>query len=230
MIKKAIFATAFLLILAVTLCALNDPGNFVLVESNTAIQRLGAKQPFMSVAMLPDTIPPYFPHPKDMKLRNERFHLLTQAPEQDLLAFSAGEVNQWIGFMNLKDRFMKFLSWGVQTRYLDLTFSSDGEYLAYAFHGPDRRILTAIIPTPTRETKKPEVTNVWFKTYRNNEQFQPLGWVLPGDTTYSFAILDSLGTRLERVDLPLHLNWDDVPENMKKTRKKAKPSGTVPEE
>lgn len=229
MAKAKYIVTAVALLLSVgTLFALNEQGNYTLAQEGRAIQRIGAPNPFFGVEMLPDTAPPYFPHPEGLKFKNRKFHLLTQAPGKDLLAFSSGEGNEWIGFLDLKERYMKFLGWGVMTQYLDLTFSPDGKYLAYAFHGPDHRTMAVIIPTPDKETAKPQATNTWFQTYRNGEKFVPVGWVLPGDTIYSFTVVDSSGTVLESVDLPLHIDWDNVPENMMRQLKKV-PAGQVEE-
>ena len=156
--KKSSYLVA---LLALLLCsgvifALNEPGEFILVDNNTGIQRVGAPQPFMRCSDLPDTIPPYFPHPKEMRLKNERFHFLTQSPDKAFLGFASGVGDQWIGVMNLKERYMKFLSWGMQTRFLDMTFSPTGKYIAYTYHGPDHRTKVMIVETPDITTAKPK--------------------------------------------------------------------------
>ncbi len=222
---KYVLIAAALVVATGALYALNAPGDYILVNNDTAIQRLGALQPFMDVSSLPDTAPPYFAHPQQLRFKNERFHLLTESPKSELLAFSSGEGDQWIGLLNVRERYMKFLAWGSQTSFLDLTFSPDAQHLAYTWHGPDHRTKVMIIDTPGKDVAKPTPTNTWFKSCRNGEKFRSIGWVLPGDTTYSFELLDSLGNKLERVDLPLNIDWNNVPEEMRRERRE--PSGTV---
>jgi hypothetical protein len=226
MLKAKYILIAVALVIATgALYALNEPGDYILVKNDTAIQRLGAMEPFMDVSMLPDTVPPYFGHPQALRFNNERFHLLTESPKKELLAFSAGEGDQWIGLLNVRERYMKFLAWGSQTSFLDITFAPDAEHLAYTWHGPDHRTKVMIIETPGKDVGKPVPTNTWFRTCRDGEKFRSLGWILPGDTTYSFELLDSLGNKLQRVDLPLHIDYKSLPDEMRRERKE--PTGVI---
>ncbi|MCK4857147.1 MAG: hypothetical protein KAT58_04185 [candidate division Zixibacteria bacterium] len=207
------------------LLAFNEPGDFILVDNNRAIQMLGKTNPFISTNQLPDTVPPYFPHPKDLRFKNEKFHFITISPSGELIGFASGEENQWIGLMNVKEKYLKFLAWGMRTEFLDLTFSPNSKYISYTFHGPDHRTKLMIIETPGRDVAKPKPLNTWFKTMRNGEQFEPIGWVQPGDTTFSFTVSDSTGKLIEKIDLPLHIDWNNLPEQMRKERRK--PSGVI---
>ena len=215
----------FLLSLSLAL-ALNTPGDFILVNDDSGIQRLGAMQPFITVADLPPTAPEWFPHPKDMLFENQKFHWITQSPTMDLLGFASGTGNEWIGIMNLKERWLKFISWGLSTRFLDMTFSNDGLHYAYAFHSPDGRIKINIAPAPERDDEKIDLLNTWFVSTRGGERYRPLGWDEQSDSVFSFDITDSLGQMLHHVDLTLHYDENLVPDHMLRSRDK-QPTGTV---
>jgi hypothetical protein len=206
--------------------ALNTPGNFILVNDASGIQRLGAMGPFLTVEDLPPTAPEWFPHPKDLLFENQKFHWITQSPTMDLLGFASGTGNEWIGIMNLKDRWLKFISWGVSTRFLDLTFSNDALHYAYAFHSPDGRIKINIAPVPTRDEEKTDLINTWFVSTDGGERYRPLGWDEQSDTVFSFEITDSLGQVLHHVDLNLHYDESLAPAHMLRSRDK-QPSGTA---
>ncbi|MFH2055052.1 MAG: hypothetical protein ABIJ61_03760 [bacterium] len=227
MLTRSLTLLALVILLSFSMAlALNKPGDFILVNNDTGIQHLGSIEPFMTVADLPPSPPEWYPHPKDLKFDNQKFHWITQSPTQDLLGFASGTENQWIGFMNLKERWMKFVSWGIKTKFLDMTFSSSGKYMAYAFDSPDRRIKINIIEVPNRDQDSLVFMNTWFVTTKGGEQFRPLGWNEPADTVFSFEILDSLGQVMHHVDLNLHYSEALAPDFMKQARDR-QPAGVV---
>lgn len=227
MLTRSLTLIAILLLLSFAVAlALNEPGDFILVENNTGIQRIGGMQPFMTVENLPLTPPQWYPHPKQLRFDNQEFHWITQSPTKDLLGFASGGKDQWIGFMNLPERWLKFVSWGIETKFLDMTFSKNGKYMAYAFDSPDRRIKINIIEVPSRDQDSLAFLNTWFVSTTGGEQYRPLGWDEPSDTIFRFEILDSLGTVMHHVDLNLHYSEALAPEHMKAARDR-EPAGVA---
>jgi hypothetical protein len=128
--------------------------------------------------------------------------------------------------MNISERYLKFLLWGFQTQFIDATWSPTGEYLAYTYFGPDGRTKLMIVQPPGKQEKEPKSLNTWFDNLDSGEVFQPIGWVHPSDTVFSFAIVDSSGKTLETHDLQLHFDPEHIPEHMKEARQK-KPAGVI---
>ncbi len=227
MLTRLLLAVFLVLTLSLSLAlALNKPGDFILVNDAGGIQRLGAMGPFLNVADLPTTAPEWFPHPKDLVFENQKFHWITQSPTMDLLGFASGTDNEWIGIMNLKERWMKFISWGLSTKFLDMTFSNNGKYYVYTFHSPDGRIKINIAPIPQRDDEKNSLLNTWFVPTDGGERYRPLGWDEQSDTVFSFEITDSLGQVLHHVDLNLHFDSEFMPEHMRRSLDR-QPTGTI---
>ena len=88
--------------------------------------------------------------------------------------------------------------------------------MAFAFWGPDRRLLTYIISPPAQLDPKPGMLNVWFKLFEQQPQYKAIGWQENGDTSFTFAILDLQGKELERVKLGLRIDRSKLPPQMKK--------------
>lgn len=227
MLTRSVMLTLVILLLAISVAlALNQPGDFILVNDDTGIQRLGAMEPFFSVDQLPTEAPQWYPHPQDLRFVNKKFHWITQSPTKEYLGFASGTGNQWIGIMDLQNRWMKFISWGIETQFLDMTFSRSSKYFAYAFHGPDRRIKINILQVPGRDQDSLHFMNTWFMPTKGGERYVPLGWDAKSDTVFSFEVHDSTGAVLHHVDLNLHFNEADIPEYMKEARDK-EPTGVV---
>lgn len=175
---------------------------FYLSDDSTSIMMQGSIYPVTSVGLLPDTVPAYLPRMQKQKFYNKRFHLMSASPDSQFIAFSCGEGDQWVGVMNAREVYMKFLLYSVQTNFLDLSWSPDSRYLAIAYRPPDHRIVVQIVEPPAKLEPQYKPMNAWQTISYNNEQYVPYGWGAVADTIFSFAVHDSLGSELARIDLP----------------------------
>ena len=213
---------AFVILNRSTHKEISSEARFILTYDSLEVVTREGSQPLLTVNDLEDTVPDIFPHSRNTRFLNKKFHFLAVSPNQQKFAFALGEGDQWLGMYDAADKFERFLAFGIQTTFLTAVWSPDSKHLAYAFHSPDGRLMTYIMQPPDAYSFKPKNLNVWFMNADSGETVRPRGWIEPGDTVYSFDVVDISGELKERVNLNLHFNLDLVPEQMKKSAEKDK--------
>ena len=212
---------------AIVLFAVNRDSvraEFELAENSTAIRRVGSDEAFIRVTDLSDTVPPQFAHSMYQRFNNQQFHYISVSPDGKKIVFAAGEGDQWLGMIDVEQKYFKFMMFGVMTTFFDGGWSPDSKAYAHALFGPDRRLLITIMEPPKRDDPKPKTLNAWFKFCYGGEQFLNLGWGDPADTFYSFNVLDSVGNEIDVVHLPLHI---DMSRPLKKQTTFPAPEGVM---
>lgn len=161
--------------------------------------------PILTINELTDSVPAFFPHVAGQRLVNKKFQLVSVSPDNKRIAFASGEVDQWLGTIDAEARTYKFIMFGVSTYFIDALWTPDSRYLAYAFKGPDRRIVVHVIAPPAAGENKPQPMNYWIYNCQNNEGLRVNGWHVAGrDTVLAMDVLDRTGKVQEAVSLPLH--------------------------
>lgn len=168
-------------------------------------------QPILTLDELTDTIPSFYPHMVGQKLVNERFHRIAVAPGEKHIAFTSGEVDQWLGIIDTEKRTYNFILFGLQTHFIDMAWSQNGYYLAYAFAGPDRRLVLHMIAPPAPGEVKPMPMNGWQYAMTGGEGLRFKGWKPGKEPSFAFDLIDKDGKTLEKFDLPLHRPAQPIP-------------------
>jgi hypothetical protein len=193
----------------------SSTGDFELVNEGTAIRKVGDNAPFLRVSDLPDTVPTLFPHAAEQHFQNRKFHFISVSPNQRLIEFASGEGDQWLGMLDSRLRYMKFIVFGVQTTFYPGVWSPDSKFMTYAFYGPDRRLSVYITDPKGPDDPSPQNINVWFKSFYQGEKFQAGEWQWGPDTSFSFTITDAGGKELQKVVLPLRFDPNKLPDEMR---------------
>ncbi len=202
----AIFV-GLLLMISVTMMAAQGSKRFYLSNNATVIEEKideQTSQALLSIPQLIDSCPQFYPHSPGQVFVNKEFHMISVSPDDKRIAFVSGEGDQWLGTIDTKERIYKFILFGLQTSFIDALWSPDSRYLAYAFKGPDRRLVLHVIEPPALDQDKPRPMNGWQYNTKYNEKLRMIGWKADKDTAFLFEVLDSTGRSQEKVTLPLH--------------------------
>ena len=193
---------------AISAFAAQTSKRFFLSKDATAIQEVITDQinsPILTLKELTDTVPAHYPHEFTQKFINKKFHMISVSPNDKKIAFVSGEPDQWLGVIDTDLRIYKFILFGKNTNFIDALWSPDSRYLAYAFKGPDRRIVVHLVEPPPADQVKPRPMNGWQYQANAEEYLRAIGWKATGkDTTFAFEVLDAKGKGLETINLPLH--------------------------
>ncbi len=190
-------------------------GIYVLSDNGTAIQKQGAREPFLRASELPDTVPTFVPHDSTQRFDNRRFHFICVSPNQRYIEFACGEGDQWLGMADVREEYVKFLMFANQATFYPGLWSPDSKFLTYGFYDSDRRLYVYITDPLGIDIPVPMNLNYWYREYEQEAKFKPIGWRMDTDTVFTFAVTSASGKELERVDLPLRLNPALLPEHMK---------------
>ncbi len=194
--------------LAITAFAAQTSKRFFLSQDATSIQEVinpTLNSPILTLTELTDTVPTFYPHEFTQRFNNKKFHMISVSPNEKSIAFVSGEPDQWLGTINTDHRYYKFILFGKNTKFIDALWSPDSRYLAYAFKGPDRRIVVHLIEPPAVDQNKPRPMNGWQFQANADEYLRAVGWKTSGkDTTFAFELLDAKGKAQETINLPLH--------------------------
>ena len=192
---------------SITLFAAQSSKRFYLSADSKSIQEKitdDLSQPLLTMAELIDSVPTFYPHEAGQRFVNKQFHLMSVSPDENHVAFVSGEDDRWLGTIDTQRRIYKFILFGKNTTFLDALWSADSRYLAYAFHGPDRRFVVHMVQPPDSSEDKPHPMNGWQYLANKKENIRIIGWNSAKDTTFAFEVLDSTGKSQEKVVLPLH--------------------------
>ena len=197
-----------MVVVAVTTFAAQSSKRFYLSSDAKEIQEVitdKLSSPVLTLAELTDTVPAFYPHEFTQHFVNKKFHMISVSPDDKFIAFVSGEPDQWLGTIDTQRRMYKFILFGKNTNFIDALWSPDSRYLAYAFKGPDRRIVVHMIEPPAVDQVKPRPMNGWQYQANADEYFRAIGWIATGkDTTFAFELLDAKGKAQETIVLPLH--------------------------
>lgn len=192
---------------SMTLFAAQNSKRFYLSADSKSIQEKitdDISNPLLKVEDLMVTVPPFYPHEATQRFINKKFHLISVSPNDKYIAFVSGEVDHWLGTIDTQQRIYKFILFGQKTSFIDALWSPDSRNLAYAFKGPDRRIVVHMIQPPGINEDKPRPMNGWQYVCNKDESLRMVGWNAAKDTTFTFEVVDANGKSLETVALPLH--------------------------
>ena len=202
-----LFCLLLLSISAVVFATQSSKRYFLSSDQTSIEEQVTEKRssPILTLDELTDSVPAFYPHVAGQKLVNKKFHMVSVSPDDKHIAFVSGETDQWLGTIDAEARTYKFILFGVSTSFIDALWTPDSRYLAYAFKGPDRRIVVHVIGPPPPGENKPIPMNYWFYNTTKNEDLRVSGWQVAGkDTSLAFELLDARGKVQEAVTLPLH--------------------------
>ncbi|MGB5106412.1 MAG: hypothetical protein WBP29_15090 [Candidatus Zixiibacteriota bacterium] len=205
--RTFIIVCGLLIAASMSLFAAQSSKRFYLSQDSKAIQEKitdDLSNPLLTLAELIDSVPAFYPHEATQRLVNKQFHLMSVSPDDNRIAFVSGEEDRWLGTIDTQERIYKFILFGKSTKFIDALWSPDSRYLAYAFKGPDRRIVVHMIQPPALDENKPTPMNGWQYLCNKDENLRMVGWNAAKDTTFTFEVLDANGKSLETVALPLH--------------------------